>query len=82
MPHSKLIEARHAQGLNAYHTGASIKDVIRTLDEIMAMHDKPDLTHDEHKEISDAGPSFIAGFADGALEDFRMIVAQRRGQRA
>lgn len=30
----------------------------------------------------DAGPSLIAGFADGVIEDIRFVARQRRGQTA
>lgn len=80
--HPPIIPARHQQGLAAYRTGLSILELMGIQDEIDAMHAKPDLTHEEHDEIAAAGPSLVAGYADGLIEDIRLIAATRRGQRA
>jgi hypothetical protein len=78
----KLIQARHAQGLAAYRAGHSIKHMIEVAGEINAMHDHPGITAEQHEEIENSLPSFAAGFADGFLEDIRLIAGQRRGQTA
>ena len=86
MPRPHLSEARHAQGLAAYRSSQSIKDLINLAETIDAMHDRPDLSNEEHDEIANALPSVMAGFADGFLEDFRSILhsptISRRGPSA
>lgn len=75
--------SRHAQGLQLYRTGASIADLIRTVQDVERMHEQPGLTNEQHDEIAAASPSLCAGFADGALDDIRLIATgQRRGVRA
>jgi hypothetical protein len=82
MSRFKLVHDRHAQGLAAYRAGHSIKDVCKITEEIEAMHEKPDLSDDEHDEIAASTPSFLLGFADGFLEDFRRMSSARRGATA
>jgi hypothetical protein len=82
MRHPPIIPARHAQGLAAYRAGHSIAELIGISEEIDRLHDQPDLTNEQHNEISAAGPSLIAGFADGLIDDIRLLAGARRGQRA
>jgi hypothetical protein len=81
MRHPPISPARHAQGLAAYRSGKSLKELIGLVAEIDAMH-TPEMTNEEHDEIQAAEPSVICGFADGFLEDIRTLANQRRGQRA
>lgn len=74
--------ARHAQGLAAYRAGQSIADLTRTLQEVERMHEQPDLTNEQHEEIAAAAPSLMSGFADGLIEDIRLLTNRGRGQRA
>ncbi len=80
--HPPIIPTRHAQGLSAYRAGLTIRELIGISDEIEAMHKQPDLTNEQHNEIDASGPSLIAGFADGLIEDIRFIANNKRGQRA
>lgn len=80
--HPPIIPARHSQGLAAYRAGLTIRELVGTADEIDRMHDDPNLTNEQHEEIAASGPSLIAGFADGLIEDIRTIAAARRGQTA
>jgi len=80
-----IIEARHKQGLAAYRAGLSLRELYSTLDEIERMHEQvqgADATV-QHEEIANSGPSLIAGFADGLIDDIRNLarstVFQRRG---
>lgn len=76
-----IIQSRYDQGLAAYRAGHGIRHVVEVLDEIertarSAQEDPgPEYNHD-------AGPSVIAGFADGLIADIRTIAGQRRGQTA
>lgn len=76
-----IVQPRYDQGLAAYRAGHGIRHVVDVLDEIertarAAKEDPgPSFGHD-------AGPSVIAGFADGVIADIRTIAAQRRGQTA
>lgn len=83
--HPKLIEARHRQGLAAYRAGHGIDHVMEIAHEIEQMHETAQ-TEDEHREIQNSVPSFIAGFLTGLIDDIRSISAnpnvQRRGQTA
>jgi len=79
--HPPIIPARHAQGLAAYRGGLSIRELIGITDEIDLMHEQAK-TDEEHQEIEASGPSLIMGYAEGVIEDIRLIAAQRRGQRA
>jgi hypothetical protein len=87
--HPVIIPARHAQGLAAYRAGLSLREVIGTFEEINRMHEQVQPSEnaiDEHDEIDNAGPSLIAGFADGLIDDIRNIARSpnltRRGQSA
>ena len=46
------------------------------------MHQQEGLTNEEHDDISVAPMSIMAGFMDGALEDFRTLISKRNGPRA
>jgi hypothetical protein len=84
MSRHHVTPARHAQGLSAYRAGRSIRELITTFEEIEQMHEQA-TTNEEHEEIDNAGPSLIAGFADGLVEDIRTLrtlVQARRGQTA
>jgi hypothetical protein len=80
--HPPIIPARHSQGLAAYRAGLSLAELNGVLREIDAMHEKPELTNEEHDEIAHSGPSLIAGFADGLIDDIRLIANTKRGLRA
>lgn len=86
MSRHHIVEARYNQGLAAYRGGLSIREVITTFEEIDLMHEQPDLTNEQHEEISNAGPSLIAGFADGLIDDIRKLAGStnitRRGASA
>jgi hypothetical protein len=85
-----VVAAHHAQGLAAYRAGLSIKEIMTISGEIELMHEQvPHGAEDanaQHDEIAAAGPSLIAGFADGLIDDIRNIARspgfQRRGQSA
>jgi hypothetical protein len=77
--HPAISHARHAQGLAAYRSGQSIRELIGIMVEFDMMHARPDLTNEQHEEIEAAGPSLIAGYADGLIEDIRFLAGQRRG---
>jgi hypothetical protein len=79
--HPKLVRARHTQGLAAYRAGHGIDHVMDIAHEIDEMHKQPDLTNEEHEEIENSTPSFIAGYVSGVIDDIRML-ARQRGQRA
>lgn len=81
MRHPPIIPARHAQGLASYRSGLSIAELMGISEEIEAMHETAK-TNEEHDEIAAAGPSLIAGFADGLIDDIRLLANTRRGQRA
>lgn len=74
--------ARHTQGLQLYRTGASIADLIRTVQDIERMHDAEGVTNEQHEEIAAASPSLCAGFADGVIDDIRLLVNRGRSLRA
>lgn len=76
-----LSPARHAQGLASYRAGHSISHIFDVFEEIKKLHEQPGLTHEQHDEIENAGPSMIAGFSDGALEDLRLIASALRARR-
>ena len=78
---SHIVEARHAQGLQAYRAGHSIRDLVGITETIDAMHQKDGLSNEEHEEIDNATPSLLAGFLDGLIEDIRSL-RPGRGQRA
>ena len=80
--HPPIIDARYNQGLAAYRGGLSIRELIKITDEIDAMHDQPDVTDEMHNEIAASPSSLIMGFAEGLIEDLRLVASQRRGQRA
>jgi hypothetical protein len=89
MSHFTLVNARHTQGLAAYRAGLTLKELITTAEEIDLMHEQVqpgENAHAEHQEIANAGPSLIAGFADGLLDDIRKLANStnltRRGQSA
>lgn len=71
----KLSEARFTQGLCAYRTGEPLDKVSATLDAFEKMWDTldPQATQAQREEIHNAVPSFLMGFAQGALEDIRAI---------
>jgi hypothetical protein len=75
--HPVIITARHNQGLAAYRAGLTLKELITVFGDIELMHEQPDLSPEQHEEIDDAGPSLIAGFADGLIEDIRSLRPQR-----
>lgn len=77
--HPPISPARHAQGLAAYRSGQSIKDLMALQDEIDRMHEQA-TTNEEHDEIAAAGPSIIAGFADGFIDDIRTLARSHRPQ--
>lgn len=79
--HPPIIPARHTQGLAAYRAGLSIRELVGSLEEIDRMHAEAK-TDEEHEEIAASGPSLIAGFADGLIDDIRLLASARRGQRA
>lgn len=79
MSRPRLSEGRYNQGLQVYRSGGTIGDLIRLADEIEEMHRQENLTNEQHDEISIAPMSIMAGFMDGALEDFRIFVGNRRG---
>src|ERR1035437_8984004 len=77
-----IVTARHNQGLAAYRAGLTLKELITTiLAEIDLMHEQPDLSDEQREEIDDAGPSLIAGFADGLIDDIRFLRASNRPRR-
>ena len=84
--HHVIVPARYTQGLSAYRAGLSIKEIISTFEEIEQMHEQPDLSNEQHEEIANAGPSLIAGFADGLIDDIRKLASStnitRRGASA
>jgi hypothetical protein len=84
--HPVIVPARYTQGLSAYRAGLSIKEIISTFEEIEQMHEQPDLSNEQHEEIANAGPSLIAGFADGLIDDIRKLASStnitRRGASA
>lgn len=79
--HPPIIAARHTQGLAAYRAGLTIAELYGLNEEIDRMHETAK-TNEEHEEISASGPSLIAGFADGLIDDIRLLASTRRGQRA
>lgn len=81
MRHPPIIPARHSQGLAAYRAGHSIAELIGITEEIERMHEQAQ-SNEEHREIEASGPSLIAGFADGLIEDIRLLASARRGQKA
>jgi hypothetical protein len=87
--HPVIVPARYTQGLSAYRAGLSIKEIISTFEEIERMHEQvqPGENADaEHDEIANAGPSLVAGFADGLIDDIRKLASStnitRRGASA
>ena len=84
--HPVIVPARYTQGLSAYRAGLSIKEIISTFEEIEQMHEQPDLSNEQYEEIANAGPSLIAGFADGLIDDIRKLASStnitRRGASA
>ncbi len=82
MSHPHIIDARHKQGLAAYRSGLSLRELIGVFEEIDEMHNHERLTNEQHDAIDNAGPSLVAGFADGLIEDIRLLASARRGQRA
>lgn len=79
MRHPPIIPARHAQGLASYRAGLSIAELNGILSEIDAMHDQPDVSIEQHNEIAASAPSLIAGYADGLIDDIRLLANARRG---
>lgn len=85
MSRHKIIPARHQQGLAAYRAGLTVRELIGISDEIEQMHEQVEeveggpSARDQHEEIANAGPSLIAGFADGLVTDIRMLANSRRG---
>jgi hypothetical protein len=73
---SHIVAARHTQGLSAYRAGRSIRELITTFEEIEQMRDQAT----PNEEIDNAGPSLIAGFADGLIEDIRALAHALRNQ--
>lgn len=79
--HPPIIDARYNQGLAAYRGGLSIRELIKITDEIDAMHEQAK-TSEEHDEIAASPPSLIMGFAEGLIEDVRLLASRQRGGRA
>lgn len=90
-----IVQSRYDQGLAAYRAGHGIRHVVEVLDEIergargdrgayevKSGPDFSDIVDPGPSFGRDAGPSLIAGFADGVLADIRAIAGQRRGQTA
>ncbi len=75
----KLSPARFEAGLAAYRSGKSLVAVLETVAEI---EDMEATSVEERKERNIAGPSFVAGFADGLLTDIRFIAQSMRRGRA
>lgn len=99
MPH--INEERYRQGLAAYRAGHSMRDLINVGEEIersaeAAMDELRSRSEggtpeemakreEFYKTRSEGMPSLIAGYADGFIDDIRMIArgsGQRRGQTA
>lgn len=77
--HPMLIAARHTQGLQAYRAGHGIDHLMDVAHEIETMHEAPDLTNEQHEEIDNSIPSFLAGYLSGLVEDVRFIANRQRG---
>lgn len=84
MPRSPLsiVPARHAQGLAAYRSGLSLIAVTDLLSKFEEMHNQPGLSNDQHEEIDASGPSLLAGFLDGLIDDVRSLAGRSTGNRA
>ena len=82
MPRHHIVGARHAQGLQAYRAGHTIRDLVGIAEAIDEMYKEDDLSDEEHQEIKDAIPSVMAGFLDGLIEDIRTLARPRQGTRA
>lgn len=76
-----IVQSRYDQGLAAYRAGHGIRHVVEVLNEIETIargaQEDPGANFNH-----DAGPSVIAGFADGLIADIRLLANQRRGQTA
>jgi VIT1/CCC1 family predicted Fe2+/Mn2+ transporter len=70
-------QQHHAHGLALYHSGATLTDIVRKIDEIEARHEEPTLSHEQHEQIEAASKSVALGFADGILEDIRKLSGSR-----
>lgn len=82
--HPPIIPARHAQGLAAYRGGLTIAELVGITGEIDRMHEQA-TTNEEHEAIEASGPSLIAGYADGLIEDIRSLIGRpipSRGHKA
>jgi hypothetical protein len=64
------------------------RDASEESQKISLVYEKPEDREAAHERLRagdfshDAGPSLIAGFADGVIDDIRAIAGQRRGQTA
>jgi hypothetical protein len=90
MPKPELITARYAQGLADYKAGHGLATVFGTLVAIEEMHDEVEqksralgddestrqLCRNAHDEISNSIPSYLVGFFEGFLSDFRRVVGE------
>ena len=77
--HPMLIRASHTQGLQAYRAGHGLDHLMDITHEIETMHEAPDLTNEQHDEIANSVPSFLAGYFSGLVEDVRFIANRQRG---
>lgn len=80
---SEKVSARYEQGLAAYQSGQSVMHLLDVAAEIDKEHREKDA---DHTVIERSSKAFVAGFADGLINDIRRIVTSpsltRRGQTA